>query len=255
MEFSKEAGINMVQTYAFWNIHEPVFNEYDFETGRRNITRFLDVCAEAGMLVNLRIGPYICAEWDLGGIPGWIRNIDGMDIRTINQPWQYYMKRFLQKVLDVVQPYLSHNGGPIVLLQVENEYGNVEIAYPDHTAYIEWCAETAVELEPNEIWMMCVQDDAPDSVIHTCNGFYCQDWIKPHKGKGQPAMFTEDWPGWFTAWGQPRLHRPVEDVSYSVAAWIAMGGSHINYYMWHGGTNFARTAANNFVTSYDYDTT
>eukprot|EP00493_Phyllostaurus_siculus_P024597 UN24937 len=177
-----------------------------------------------------------------------------MVCRTYNQPWLNLMYRFFQKTLEIVEPYLLRNGGPIVLLQVENEYGNIEDAYGKHKEYVNWCANNVTQLEPEGIWIMCQQNDAPDSVIRTCNGFTCDHWIAQHKPASAPAMYTEDWPGWFTAWSKPRLHRPVEDVLYSVISWFAKGGAHLNYYMWHGGTNWGRTAAEHFVQSYDYDT-
>lgn len=102
-------------------------------------------------------------------------------------------------------------------------------------------------------WFVCQQDNVP-GILNTCNGFYCDSWIgssRPYLD--QPAMFTEDWTGWFTNWGDIRPERPVEDLAFGLSRWIAMGGVYHSYYMWHGGTNFDRMAGWNLTTSYDYD--
>ena len=103
-------------------------------------------------------------------------------------------------------------------------------------AYAAWAAELALSSYDGVPWIMCQQDDAPDSMIATCNGFYCDGWIDGHRQRrpGQPAMFTENWPGWFQAWGEPVPHRPAVDVAFSVARFVARGGTLNNYYMYHG---------------------
>ncbi|CAL9104789.1 unnamed protein product [Musa textilis] len=144
-------------------------------------------------------------------------------------------------------------GGPIILSQIENEYGPVEY-YGGAAAknYVTWAAQMAVGLNTGVPWVMCKQDDAPDPVINACNGFYC-DYFSPNKPY-KPTLWTEAWTGWFTAFGGPVPHRPVEDLAFAVARFIQKGGSFVNYYMYHGGTNFGRTAGGPFIsTSYDYD--
>ncbi|KAF7147624.1 hypothetical protein RHSIM_Rhsim03G0232500 [Rhododendron simsii] len=119
-------------------------------------------------------------------------------------------------------------------------------------AYAKWAAEMAVGLGTGVPWTMCKQEDAPDPIIDTCNGFYCEGF-KPHKDYN-PKMWTEAWTGWYTWFGGPAPNRPVEDLAFSVARFIQTNGSFVNYYMYHGGTNFGRTAAGHFIaTSYDYD--
>jgi len=257
-KLSREAGLNILQTYVFWNIHEPEKGVYDFETGNRNLSLFLTVIQEAGLFVNLRIGPYVCAEWILGGIPMWLKNEPGIIFRTYNEIWLDAMKKFVTDVVRLVEPFLARNGGPIIMLQIENEYGNVQWAYGAQGAkYRDWSADLALSLETDIPWMMCQQDSLTEErVLTTCNGFYCDEWLASHfkSHPTQPGMWTENWPGWFQMWGEPVPHRPVEDVAFAVARFISKGGTFHNYYMWFGGTNFGRSSGGPLiVTSYDYD--
>ncbi|XVE99945.1 hypothetical protein REPUB_Repub03eG0243800 [Reevesia pubescens] len=147
----------------------------------------------------------------------------------------------------------ASQGGPIILAQIENEYGNIMWAYKDAgIAYVNWCAQMAVAQNIGVPWIMCQQDNAPPPMINTCNGFYC-DSFKPNNNKS-PKMFTENWTGWFKKWGQKDPHRTAEDLAFSVARFFQSGGVLLNYYMYHGGTNFGRTSGGPFITtSYDYD--
>ncbi|KAJ3282381.1 Beta-galactosidase 8 [Borealophlyctis nickersoniae] len=250
-----EAGVNTIDTYVFWNLHEKEEGVYDFETGYANLPQFLQYAQEAGLYVNLRIGPYVCAEWNWGGLPVWLLKKKGMQTRTWNPPFMEAMERFVRKVVAVVDPYLASNGGPIVVLQMENEYGNVEEHHgiAGHK-YIVWAADLANSLNVGIPWIMCQQDNVP-TVINTCNGFYCDGWIARHRKRfpDQPAMFTELWTGWFQHWGLAKPVRPVEDLAFSIARFIARGGTYVSYYMWHGGTNFGRWGSQYKTTSYDYD--
>ncbi|CAN6457189.1 unnamed protein product [Victoria cruziana] len=144
-------------------------------------------------------------------------------------------------------------GGPIILSQIENEYGpeEWEIGAPGK-AYTAWAANMAVSLGTGVPWVMCKQDDAPDPIINACNGYYC-DYFTPNKPY-KPKMWTEAWTGWYTEFGGAIPQRPAEDMAFAVARFIQKGGSFVNYYMYHGGTNFGRTAGGPFIaTSYDYD--
>ncbi|EFA76539.1 glycoside hydrolase family 35 protein [Heterostelium album PN500] len=164
------------------------------------------------------------------------------------ESWMRFITKYLER-------HFAANGGPIIMSQVENEYGWVQERYGESgTKYAQWSARLAQSLNVGVPWIMCQQDDI-DSVINTCNGFYCHDWIEGHWARypNQPAFFTENWPGWFQQWKQSTPHRPVEDVLYAVGNWFARGGSLMNYYMWHGGTNFGRTSSPMVVNSYDYD--
>ncbi|KAK9280727.1 hypothetical protein L1049_003615 [Liquidambar formosana] len=251
---AKEGGLDVIQTYVFWNGHEPSPGKYYFE-GRYDLVKFIKLVKQAGLYVHLRIGPYVCAEWNFGGFPVWLKYIPGINFRTDNEPFKVQMRRFTTKIVNIMKAerLFESQGGPIILSQIENEYGPMEyeIGAPGQ-AYTKWAAEMAVGLGTGVPWVMCKQDDAPDPIINACNGFYC-DYFSPNKPY-KPKIWTEAWTGWFTEFGGPVPHRPAEDLAFSVARFIQKGGSFINYYMYHGGTNFGRTAGGPFIaTSYDYD--
>ncbi|KAK7349245.1 hypothetical protein VNO77_06456 [Canavalia gladiata] len=251
---AKEGGLDVIQTYVFWNGHEPSPGKYYFG-GNYDLVKFIKLVQQAGLYVHLRIGPYVCAEWNFGGFPVWLKYIPGISFRTDNGPFKFEMQKFTKKIVDMMKAerLYESQGGPIILSQIENEYGPMEHGIgPPGIAYSQWAAHMAVGLGTGVPWVMCKQDDAPDPVINTCNGFYC-DYFSPNKAY-KPKMWTEAWTGWFTEFGGPVPHRPAEDLAFSIARFIQKGGSFVNYYMYHGGTNFGRTAGGPFITtSYDYD--
>ncbi|XP_028947706.2 beta-galactosidase 9 isoform X2 [Malus domestica] len=251
---SKEGGVDVIQTYAFWSGHEPVRGQYNFE-GRYDIVKFANLVGASGLYLHLRIGPYVCAEWNFGGFPVWLRDIPGIEFRTNNALFKEEMQRFVKKMVDLMQEeeLLSWQGGPIIMLQIENEYGNIEAQFGQKgKEYIKWAAEMALGLGAGVPWVMCKQVDAPGSIIDACNGYYC-DGYKPNS-YNKPTMWTEDWDGWYASWGGRLPHRPVEDLAFAVARFYQRGGSFQNYYMYFGGTNFGRTSGGPFyITSYDYD--
>ncbi|OIW09005.1 hypothetical protein TanjilG_05981 [Lupinus angustifolius] len=251
---AKEGGLDVIQTYVFWNGHEPEPGKYYFE-GNYDLVKFIKLVQQAGLYVNLRIGPYVCAEWNFGGFPVWLKYIPGISFRTDNGPFKFQMQKFTKKIVNMMKAerLYESQGGPIILSQIENEYGPMEyeIGAPGKS-YTKWAADMALGLGTGVPWIMCKQDDAPDPIINTCNGFYC-DYFTPNSAH-KPKMWTEAWTGWFTEFGGPVPYRPAEDLAFSVARFIQKGGSFVNYYMYHGGTNFGRTAGGPFIaTSYDYD--
>ncbi|XP_072960476.1 beta-galactosidase-like isoform X2 [Typha angustifolia] len=251
---AKDGGLDVIQTYVFWNGHEPSPGQYYFGD-RYDLVRFVKLVKQAGLYVNLRIGPYVCAEWNFGGFPVWLKYVPGISFRTDNGPFKAAMQKFTEKIVSMMKSegLFASQGGPIILSQVENEFGPMEsVGGAPAKSYAYWAAKMAVGLNTGVPWVMCKQDDAPDPVINTCNGFYC-DYFSPN-APYKPTMWTEAWTGWFTAFGGPVPHRPVEDLAFAVARFIQKGGSFVNYYMYHGGTNFGRTAGGPFIsTSYDYD--
>ncbi|CAI9294733.1 unnamed protein product [Lactuca saligna] len=252
---AKNGGLDVIDTYVFWNGHEPSPGNYNFE-GRYDLIRFVKLVQKAGMYMHLRIGPFVCAEWNFGGFPVWLKYVPGISFRTDNEPFKMAMQKFTTKIVQMMkyEKLFESQGGPIILSQIENEYGAESKAYgaAGH-AYLTWAAKMAVGLDTGVPWVMCKQDDAPDSIINTCNGFYC-DYFSPNNKETKPTMWTEAWSGWFSDFGGPVPHRPVQDLAFAVARFIQKGGSFTNYYMYHGGTNFGRTAGGPFITtSYDYD--
>ncbi|EPS69033.1 beta-galactosidase, partial [Genlisea aurea] len=249
---AKNGGLDAIDTYVFWNLHEPSPGTYNFE-GRNDLVGFIKLVQKAGLYLNLRIGPYICAEWNFGGFPVWLKYVPGISFRTNNEPFKLAMQSFTQKIVQMLknERLFESQGGPIILSQIENEYGFEVNDHGGHE-YISWAAKMAVGLNTGVPWSMCKEDDAPDPVINTCNGFYC-DYFSPNKPY-KPKIWTELWTGWFETFGEAKHYRPVEDIAFAVARFIQAGGSFVNYYMYHGGTNFGRSAGGPFITtSYDYD--
>ncbi|WOH16242.1 hypothetical protein DCAR_0935792 [Daucus carota subsp. sativus] len=251
---SKEGGADVIQTYVFWSGHEPVKGKYYFE-GRYNLVKFVKLVGSNGLYLHLRIGPYVCAEWNFGGFPVWLRDVPGIEFRTNNEPFKREMQRFVKKIVELMREenLFSWQGGPIIMLQIENEYGNIEGAYGQKGKdYVKWAANMAVGLGAGVPWVMCQQVDAPEFILDACNGYYC-DSFRPNSKK-KPMLWTENWDGWFASWGGAIPHRPVEDLAFAVARFFQRGGSFQNYYMYFGGTNFGRTSGGpNYITSYDYD--
>jgi len=150
MKMAKNQGLNTVQTYVFWNIHEQKQGVLDF-SGRANLSCFLEEAANAGLFVNLRIGPYVCAEWNYSGLSAWLNQVPNILFRSSNDAWKTLMRQFILNIIDYVTPYLAKNGGPIILAQIENEY------HGNDTAYVDWCGSLVTnELSSTEIpWIMC----------------------------------------------------------------------------------------------------
>uniref|UniRef100_A0A368UHP8 beta-galactosidase n=1 Tax=Glycine max TaxID=3847 RepID=A0A368UHP8_SOYBN len=216
---SKEGGLDVIETYVFWNAHEPQPRRYDFP-GNLDLVKFIKTIEKEGLYAMLRIGPYVCAEWNYEGFRVWLHNMPNMEFRTNNTAYMY---------------------------------GNIMSEYGENgKQYVQWCAQLAESYKIGVPWVMCQQSDAPDPIINTCNGWYC-DQFSPNS-KIKPKMWTENWTGWFKNWGGPILHRTARDVAYVVARFLQYGGTFQNYYMYHRGTNFGRTSGGPYITtSYDYD--
>jgi hypothetical protein len=249
-KMAKNQGLNTIQTYVFWNIHEQKQGVLDF-SGRANLSKFLQDAADAGLFVNLRIGPYVCAEWNYGGLPVWLNQVPDIAFRSSNPAWEAAMKKFILEIVDYSTPYLAKNGGPIILAQIENEYNG------NDQAYVDWCGSLVTnELASTQIpWIMCNGKSA-NSTIETCNSCNCagDGWMSRHQQAhpDQPMLFTEN-EGWFQGWGDAPAIRTATDLGLSVVQWFAYGGAYHAYYMWHGGNNYGRTAASGITTMYADD--
>nr|XP_017217998.1 PREDICTED: beta-galactosidase 13-like [Daucus carota subsp. sativus] len=253
-EKAKLGGINVIQTYIFWNIHEAVKDKLTFE-GNADIVKFFKVAQEHGLWVCLRVGPYIAAEWNQGGFPYWLREVPDISFRNYNEPFMFHMKKFTEMVINMMkkEKLFLPQGGPIILMQIENEYGAVQATYrQDGEKYINWAAEMATGLYNEVPWIMCKQPNAPPLVIETCNGRHCADTFKGTNGPNKPLMWTENWTAQYRAFGDPPSQRSAEDIAFSVANFFARGGSFVNYYMYYGGTNYGRVSSS-FVTTRYYD--
>ncbi|KAG9142628.1 hypothetical protein Leryth_020648 [Lithospermum erythrorhizon] len=164
---AKAGGLDVVETYVFWNIHEPSPGQYNFE-GRNDLVRFVKTIQKAGLYAHIRIGPYVCAEWNFGGFPVWLKFIPGISFRTDNEPFKKAMKGFTEKIVNLMKSecLFKSQGGPIILSQIENEYGNQvkEGGQPAYN-YMTWAAKMAVETDTGVPWVMCKEDDAPDPMV------------------------------------------------------------------------------------------
>lgn len=235
---AKMAGFNTIATYVFWNAQEPEEGQFDF-SGNKDLSAFLDVCKEVRMYVFVRLGPYSCAEWDLGGFPGWLAVGKGVRLRTDDPEYLKYVDRWFEKLLPIVAQHQIHKGGRVIMVQLENEYkggwGTDEDAYLAHLR--KKALESGIEVPMFYSGLHHSHDPGGD---------------KPIERTGNSPWFsTEFWPGWYTRFGE----LPEEDIAkYERGTWklIAFGGAGYSYYMLHGGTSWGYTSNDEISTSYDF---
>ncbi|CAA2991953.1 beta-galactosidase 13-like [Olea europaea subsp. europaea] len=254
IEKAKKGGLNLIQTYVFWNIHEPVQGQFNFE-GNYDLIKFLKMIGEHGLWVSLRVGPYIEGEWNMGGFPYWLREVPDITFRSYNEPFVYHMQKYTERIVNMVkkEKLFADQGGPVIMAQIENEYNNIQLAYREAgEKYVKWAADMAVGLYDGIPWIMCKQEDAPEHVISTCNGRQCGDTFPGPNGPNKPSLWTENWTAQYRVFGDPPSQRSAEDLAFSVARFFARNGTLNNYYMYYGGTNYGRTSSS-FVTTRYYD--
>ncbi|MFF0753078.1 beta-galactosidase family protein [Streptomyces sp. NPDC004267] len=255
-------GLNTVETYVPWNLHAPRPGDFHLDGGL-DLPRFLDLAAAEGLHVLLRPGPYICAEWDGGGLPSWLLAEDGIALRSRDPRFLAAVDGYLAALLPAVKPYLSTSGGPVLAVQLENEYG----AFGDDAGYL---ADLAALLRAHGTDVPLFTCDQPadlargglDGVLRTVNLGSRVDAglaaLRAHQPSG-PLMCSEFWIGWFDRWGAAHTSRDAADAAADLDRLLAAGAS-VSIYMLHGGTNFGFTNGANdkgtyrpTVTSYDYD--
>ncbi|XP_019484028.1 PREDICTED: beta-galactosidase-1-like protein 2 isoform X2 [Hipposideros armiger] len=260
----KACGLNTLTTYVPWNLHEPQRGKFDF-SGNLDLEAFVLMAAEIGLWVILRPGPYICSEIDLGGLPSWLLQDSDMRLRTTYKGFTEAVDLYFDHLMSRVVPLQYKHGGPIIAVQVENEYGS----YNKDPAYMPYIKKA---LEDRGIVELLLTSDNKDGlskgVIHgvlaTIN-LQSQHELQllttflSSVQRVQPKMVMEYWTGWFDSWGGPHNILDSSEVLQTVSA-IIDAGSSINLYMFHGGTNFGFiNGAMHFheyksdVTSYDYD--
>ncbi|SDS33327.1 glycoside hydrolase family 35 protein [Microterricola viridarii] len=258
-------GLNTIETYIPWNWHEQTRGDIDF-TGPRDVARFVQEAGELGFDVILRPGPYICAEWDFGGLPGWLMAEPGIALRTMDPRFIGAVDGWFDAICEVMRPLLATNGGPVVSVQVENEYGS----FGDDAEYVRYCRDA---LTTRGIDVLLVTSDGPIAGMfaagmvegahatvnfgsRTGEAFEALRAVQPQG----PDMCMEFWNGWFDHWGEPHHVRGAADAAATLEEILSGGGS-VNFYMAHGGTNFGLWNGCNTedgmlqptVTSYDYD--
>ena len=259
----KECGFNTVETYTCWNLHEPQEGKFDF-SGMLDLETYIDIAKELGLNVILRPGPYICAEWEMGGLPAWLLNYKDMTVRCNNELFISKVERYYNELLRRIVPKLSTNGGNIIMMQIENEYGS----YGDDHEYMQKIAD--IYKKNGVDCLLFTSDGASYSMLQggTLPEYPCVANFGSHPEENfkvlndfrpdQPLMCGEYWVGWFDHWYEEHHVRSTEDIAADTEEMFACGAS-FNFYMFHGGTNFGFTNGANHpgtyqptVTSYDY---
>ncbi|XP_010627955.1 beta-galactosidase isoform X3 [Fukomys damarensis] len=262
----KMAGLNAIQTYVPWNFHEPHPGQYEFSEDR-DVEYFLRLAHKLGLLVILRPGPYICAEWDMGGLPAWLLEKQSIVLRSSDPDYLAAVDKWLGVLLPRMKPLLYENGGPIITVQVENEYGSYFTCDYDYLRFLQ--QRFRYHLGNNVL--LFTTDGAKGEFLQcgTLQGLYAtvdfgvgrniteafliQRKVEP---KG-PLINSEFYTGWLDHWGEYHSTVKTEAVVSSLSDMLARGAN-VNMYMFIGGTNFAYWNGANIPyaaqpTSYDYD--
>jgi beta-galactosidase len=265
IRMAKALGCNTIAAYVFWNYHEVAEGTFDFTTGNRDIGKFIRSVQAEGMWVLLRPGPYVCAEWDFGGIPAYLLRDPGLKVRCMYPRYMEAAERYIRRLADVVRPLLVTHGGPILLVQVENEYGS----FGNDRAYISRLRDVWVSARIDAPFYtadgptphMLEAGHLPGAAVGLDSGSEEAHWeLARSIVPGVPVFSSETYPGWLTHWGE-RWARPATDALLKEVTFLLANRKSFNFYVAHGGTNFGFTAGANSggkgyepdVTSYDYD--
>lgn len=261
MKRAKAMGINTISTYVFWNYHERQPGVFDFKE-QADLARFIKIAQEEGLYVILRPGPYVCAEWDFGGYPYWLQKDKQMHYRKNDEAFLSACKRYINKLGKELSSLTVTNGGPILMVQVENEYGS----FDNDKVYLGKLRDMIIQAGFNVPLITCdgagqMEAGYVENVLPTVNGAVGEDIIRTVDKfhPGGPYFVAEFYPAWFDVWGTPHSRRdhkrPAEQLE-----WMLKNKVSISMYMFHGGTNFEYTNGANTAygyapqpTSYDYD--
>jgi beta-galactosidase len=265
IRMAKAMGCNTISAYVFWNFHEAQEGVYDFSTGNHNLSQFIQIVQEEGMWLILRPGPYVCAEWELGGIPPYLLRIPDIKLRCLDPRYMAAAEKYMTRLSEEIKPYLITKGGPVLMLQIENEYGS----YGNDKNYL---------LKIRDIWTslgidiptftgdgpttkMLEAGTLPGSAVGLDSGSSAEDFALAEKiNPGVPVFSSETYPGWLTHWGEKWAKADSVQLLKEVK-FLMDNKKSFNFYVIHGGTNFEYTAGANSgskgyepdVTSYDYD--
>ncbi|MBE5947428.1 MAG: beta-galactosidase [Lachnospiraceae bacterium] len=263
LEKLKAMGCNTVETYVPWNMHEPKKGQFNF-SGMLDIERFIKTAQELGLYVIVRPSPYICAEWEFGGLPAWLLKEDGMRLRGCYEPYLKHVKEYYDRLFQILTPLQITKGGPVIMFQVENEYGY----YGDDTEYLltlmEYMKNAGVDVPyvtSDGPWGDALACGKVPGTLTTANfGSKVDAQFKVlRRYTDGPLMCMEFWVGWFDSWGCGKHnHSDLEENKKDLDDALRLGN--INIYMFIGGTNFGFMNGSNYydeltpdVTSYDYD--
>lgn len=260
----KACGFNTVETYTCWNLHEPKEGHFCFE-GILDLVQYINTARKLGLYVILRPGPYICAEWDMGGLPSWLLTYENIHLRCCDTLFLEKVRNYYHKLFSLIRPLLGTNGGNIIAMQVENEYGS----YGDDHIYMQ---EILKLYKEEHIDCLLFTSDGPQYAMlnggsipglpaavnfgsNPKENFELLRQFAPD----QPLFCCEYWNGWFDHWYEEHHVRQADDTADVLKEMLEMGAS-VNFYMFHGGTNFGFTNGANYekgiqptVTSYDYN--
>jgi beta-galactosidase len=274
LQMLKAMGLNAVATYVFWNFHEPEPGKWDF-TGDRNLAEYIKIAGEEGLMVILRPGPYVCAEWEFGGYPWWLQNVEGLELRRDNEQFLKYTKLYIERLYREVNKLQITKGGPIVMVQAENEFGSYvsqrkDIPLAEHRAYNAKIVQQLKDAGFNVpmftsdgSWLF--EGGSVPGALPTANGESNIENLKKvvnqYNDNQGPYMVAEFYPGWLAHWVEPHPQVRASGIARQTEKYLKNDVS-FNYYMAHGGTNFGFTSGANYdknhdiqpdLTSYDYD--
>jgi beta-galactosidase len=259
LQKARAMGLNTISTYVFWNLHEPKPGTYDF-SGQLDVAEFVREAQQEGLHVILRPGPYVCSEWDLGGLPAWLLEHPGMKLRSNQEDFLRPAARWIKRLGEELAPLQITRGGPIIAVQVENEYGS----YGSDATYMSrirdlirdagfdgvilYTADGASELRrgtlpelPAVVNLGTGEAELAFAALHT---------FRP----GGPMMSGEYWDGWFDHWGEAHNITDAKKQTDELD-WVLSRGYSLNLYMFHGGTSFGFMAGANYADAYQPDTT
>jgi beta-galactosidase len=269
LRMARAMGLNTITTYVFWNVHEPRPGVYDF-SGNNDVAEFIREAQQEGLYVVLRPGPYVCAEWEFGGYPAWLLKDHATKVRTTDPKFMVPARRWLMRLGKELAPLQIGNGGPIILTQVENEYGS----FGDDHKYMEQIHKALVDagFTQSQLYTADGPKEIPNGSLPELpvgvnfgperddaaqNAF---TMLKKYRPNG-PFFNSEFWDGWFDHWGAPYVHTNLQAETANLK-WMLEQGYSVSIYMFHGGTSFGWMNGANLIhdtnyepdiTSYDYN--
>ncbi|QHS59470.1 glycoside hydrolase family 35 protein [Chitinophaga agri] len=265
IQMAKAMGCNTIAAYVFWNYHEQEEGKFDFTSENRDIVAFIKIAQEEGMWVMLRPGPYVCAEWEFGGLPPYLLRIPDIKVRCMDPRYMAATERYIKTLAEQVRSLQITNGGPIVMVQVENEYGSFgndrEYMLKIKDLWIQNGINVPFYTADGPVPALLEAGSVPGAAIGLDSGSSEGDFAAAEKQNPDvPSFSSESYPGWLTHWGE-KWARPDKAGIVKEVKFLMDTKRSFNLYVIHGGTNFGFTAGANSggkgyepdLTSYDYD--